>query len=75
MKTILLIATGGTIAGTTITPTRIKGYQPAALPVEALVAALPDLSDVARVVAEQPFATGSQHLTSAHWLQLAARIR
>jgi len=75
MRTVLLIATGGTIAGTTVSPTRTKGYQPAALPVQALVDALPDLSGVARVVAEQPYSTGSQHLSSGHWLQLATRIR
>jgi L-asparaginase len=75
MPHILLIATGGTIAGTAESPTRVSGYRPAALPVQALVDSVPDLSRIARVSAEQPFSTGSQHLTSGHWLQLASRVR
>jgi L-asparaginase len=75
MPQILLIATGGTIAGTAESPTRVSGYRPAALPVQALVDSVPALSRIASLVAEQPFSTGSQHLTSGHWLQLAARVR
>jgi L-asparaginase len=75
MPHILLIATGGTIAGTAESPTRVSGYRPAALPVQALVASVPGLSSIARVSTEQPFSTGSQHLNSGHWLQLATRIR
>jgi L-asparaginase len=75
MPNVLLIATGGTIAGTAPSPTLSRGYRPAALPVSALLESLPDVAGLAAIVAEQPFSIGSQHLTSHHWLQLAARVR
>lgn len=72
---LLLIATGGTIAGTAASPLRTQGYTAAALPAAALLDAIPALADVADVVAEQPYAIGSQHLRSGHWLRLAQRVR
>lgn len=72
---LLLLATGGTIAGAAASATQTQGYQPGALSVERLVASVPELASVADIVAEQPFSIGSQHIGSAHWLQLAARIR
>lgn len=72
---LLLLATGGTIAGTAASATRTQGYQPGALPVERLIGAVPALGSVADIMAEQPFATGSQHMGTRHWLQLAQRIR
>jgi L-asparaginase len=72
---LLLLATGGTIAGTAASPSRTQGYVPAALPVSALLDAVPALSALARVEAEQPYSIGSQHLTGWHWLALAARLR
>jgi len=72
---LLLIATGGTIAGTAASAARTQGYTAAALPVGALLDAVPALAGVADVVAEQPYAIGSQHLGSSHWLLLAARVR
>jgi L-asparaginase len=72
---ILLVATGGTIAGAASSASRTHGYVPGALPVSALVDAVPALRSLAQVQAEQPFSIGSQHMTGAHWLQLAARLR
>jgi L-asparaginase len=72
---LLLIATGGTIAGAAPSAARTQGYVPGALPVTALVDAVPALATVARVSAEQPFAIGSQHMSTARWLVLAARVR
>jgi L-asparaginase len=72
---LLLIATGGTIAGTAPSAARTQGYAAAALPVGALLDAVPAITDVAEVTAEQPYAIGSQHLGSGHWLRLAERIR
>jgi L-asparaginase len=72
---LLLIATGGTIAGAAASADRTQGYVPGALPVSALVDAVPGLADLAQIVAEQPFSIGSQHMTSAHWLSLIARLR
>jgi L-asparaginase len=72
---LLLVATGGTIAGAAPSASRTQGYVPGALPVSALVDAVPALAALAQVQAEQPFSIGSQHMTGAHWLQLAARLR
>jgi L-asparaginase len=72
---LLLIATGGTIAGAAPSADRTQGYRPGALPVSALIDAVPGLRDLARIDAEQPFSIGSQHMTATHWLALAARLR
>jgi L-asparaginase len=72
---LLLLATGGTIAGAAASADRTQGYVPGALPVSALVDAVPGLNALARIGAEQPFSIGSQHMTSAHWLALIARLR
>jgi L-asparaginase len=72
---LLLIATGGTIAGAAPSADRTQGYRPGAVPVSALVDAVPALRTLARIEAEQPFAIGSQHMTGAHHLALVARIR
>jgi L-asparaginase type II len=72
---LLLLATGGTIAGTAASASSTAGYVPAALPVQALLGAVPQLAELAEVTAEQPYAIGSQHLTGAHWLMLANRVR
>ena len=72
---LLLLATGGTIAGEAASPDRTQGYKPAAVPVERLLDAVPGIRQRAQVRAEQPYAIGSQHLASSHWLTLAARIR
>jgi L-asparaginase len=72
---LLLIATGGTIAGAAPSADRTQGYRPGAVPVAALVDAVPALRTLARIEAEQPFAIGSQHITGTHHLALVARIR
>ena len=72
---LLLIATGGTIAGAAPSSDRIQGYRPGAVPVAALVDAVPALRGLARIEAEQLFSIGSQHMTGAHHLALTARVR
>lgn len=72
---LLLIATGGTIAGAAPSAGRTQGYVPGALSVHALVDAVPALRELADVHAEQPFSIGSQHMTGAHWLVLLDRLR
>ena len=72
---LLLIATGGTIAGTAASALRTQGYAAGALPAAALLDAVPELARVAEVRAEQPYSIGSQHLRGEHWIGLARRIR
>ena len=73
--TLLLIATGGTIAGHTAEAARAGLYQPGVQSAQALVEAVPELSVLARIMSEQPYSIGSEHLRSAHWMLLARRVR
>jgi len=69
---IRLLATGGTIAGA---HTAGRGYRAAALSVEALVAAVPQLATLAQIDVEQVAKLGSQDMTEAVWRKLAARVQ
>ncbi len=71
---VLILATGGTIAGTGATSTTTVGYMAATVGVEALIAAVPALAKVARVTGEQAFQIASENMTPAHWLKLARRV-
>jgi L-asparaginase len=68
---IRVLATGGTIAGAQATGAR--GYKAAAFSVDALIAAVPQLSELARLDVEQVTAIGSQDMDEATWRKLAAR--
>ena len=70
---IRLLATGGTIAGAQTEGGR--GYHAASLSIEALVAAVPQLSALAQLEVEQVAAIGSQDMDEKVWLQLAARAQ
>jgi L-asparaginase len=70
---IRLLATGGTIAGAQTRGGR--GYQAAAFSVDALIAAVPQLSTLAQIEVEQVAAIGSQDMDDATWLKLAARTQ
>ena len=74
-QSLLIIATGGTIAGAAAIATQTLGYRAGAVPVEQLVAAVPGLMELAAIRTVQPFAIGSQHITSEHWLTLAGLVR
>ncbi|VFR45541.1 L-asparaginase [plant metagenome] len=69
---VALLATGGTIAGG-----RAEGlaYAAGALPVKALLAAVPGLDALAALQSEQVASVGSQNMTWAVWDVLAARIQ
>lgn len=69
-----LLATGGTIAGAQTQPAA-RGYTAAAFSAEALLAAVPHLSTLAKVELEQVAAIGSQDMDDATWLTLAARTQ
>lgn len=68
---ILILATGGTIAGV---QKEAAAYTAGKLSAKALVSALPDLSSTARISAEQLVNIGSQSMTYAVWRALARRI-
>jgi len=73
-RKVLILATGGTIAGVGALPTQTAGYTAAVLPVDHLIAAVPQIKDLALVTCEQLAQVDSKNMTPAIWLKLAARI-
>jgi L-asparaginase len=71
---IVILATGGTIAGTGATSTTIIGYQAAKLPVQKLIAAVPELRQLANVTGEQVLQIASQDITNENLLTLGQRV-
>ncbi|AQA19117.1 L-asparaginase 2 [Halioglobus japonicus] len=67
---IVIVATGGTIAGAGDSGTR-AGYASGQLGVEQLLEAVPQLSELAEVRGEQLMSLGSQDMDDASWLKLA----
>ena len=70
---IVILATGGTIAGSADSKTSV-GYTSGAVTVDALIGAVPTLKDIARISGEQIASIGSQDMSDAVWLKLANRI-
>jgi len=75
MKRLVVIGTGGTIAGSAPTATQTTGYRAGAVSVTRLVQDLPHLAELAIIRTSQPFSIGSQHMTSTNWLRLAELVR
>ncbi|AZG14223.1 asparaginase [Cupriavidus pauculus] len=71
---IVVLATGGTIAGSSGSPASSAHYQAATVPVSQLVQAVPPLADVARVEAEQVAQVDSKDMMFGLWQQLAERV-
>ena len=74
MKRVALIATGGTIAGVAPSATQALGYRAGALDVSALIAVVPQLAELAEVVAQQPFSIDSAAIRIDQWRLLADRV-
>jgi len=70
---IVILATGGTIAGSAPNPTD-PGYKSGAVGVDYLIAAVPQLKDIAVVKGEQIASIGSQDMNDEVWLKLAKRV-
>src|SRR4051794_32916416 len=71
---VVILATGGTIAGAAAANTQTTGYKAGAVAVDVLVQAVPELKSVARVDGEQIANIGSENMTSDVLLKLAKRI-
>lgn len=71
---VVVLATGGTIAGSSGNPGSSAQYQAATVPVSALLQAVPPLQALARVEAEQVAQVDSKDMTFALWAALAARV-
>ena len=74
-RTLLVIGTGGTIAGAAPAASQTLGYRAGAVPVSQLVDAIPALAGLATIRTVQPFSIGSEHMASDHWLTLAQLLR
>ena len=75
MKSLLLLATGGTIAGCADDSATLNNYTAGVLGGDALLAAVPQLQDLATISVEQVANVDSADLLFEHWRALVARIR
>lgn len=75
---LLIMGTGGTIAGVAPSAGSTAGYQAGALPIGQILDSVPGLSALVpegRLATEQVFSIPSEQMSGAHWLQLAGRLR
>jgi len=59
LPNVMILATGGTIAGAGATSANSASYAAAKVPVDKLIAGVPELKDVANVTGEQVFQIGT----------------
>lgn len=69
---IVILATGGTIAGAQADTTQ-AGYEAGKFQIGDLIAAVPQMKDLAELSGEQVVNIGSQTMTNEVWLKLAKR--
>ncbi len=73
LPNIVILATGGTIAGAAATGTQ-SGYTSGAVTIDAMLQAVPGIKDLATVKGEQISNVGSQDMSFDIMLKLANRI-
>ena len=71
---VVILATGGTIAGAGAEATNSATYQAAKVPVDKLIAGVPELAKVADVRGEQVFQIASESFTNEHLVTLGKRV-
>lgn len=69
---IIILATGGTIAGAGTSADR-AGYTAGKIPVEDLIGSIPTVKKIATITGEQVASVGSQDMTIEIWKKLAIR--
>lgn len=74
LPNIMVLATGGTIAGSAADSTELTGYQAGALQISALLAAVPSLKEYANVSGRQIADIDSCNMTEEIWLTLAKTV-
>ncbi|MGH6691117.1 MAG: type II asparaginase [Gammaproteobacteria bacterium] len=70
---VVIVATGGTIAGAAASQTE-AGYTSGAVGVDILIQAVPQLKELAEVTGEQVASIGSQDMNDEVWLKLGKRL-
>ena len=73
LPSVVVLATGGTIAGAASTNVQ-AGYTSGQVGVEQLIAAVPEAGKLAKLRGEQISNIGSQDMNDEVWLKLAGRI-
>lgn len=71
---IAVLATGGTIAGQAGDASKTAGYKAGVVGVDKLLEAVPELSQVAQILAEQIASIDSKDMSTALWIALSRRI-
>ena len=71
---VVILATGGTIAGAGADVTNSATYQAAKVPVDKLIAGIPQLANVANVRGEQVFQVASESFRNDNLLTLGKRV-
>jgi L-asparaginase len=71
---IVILTTGGTISGAQLSDAS-RAYRSGAVMVQDLLHAIPQANSIADISAESVCNIGSQNMTNAIWLELAARLQ
>ncbi|MBY4947746.1 asparaginase [Cupriavidus respiraculi] len=71
---IVIVGTGGTIAGAGASAINTAAYQSAVVPVDKIIASVPEISKVANVKGEQVFQIGSESFNNERLLTLGKRV-
>ncbi len=69
---VIILATGGTIAGAGASSDR-AGYTAGKIPIDQLVGSIPTVKKIANITGEQVASVGSQDMTTDIWKKLAVR--
>ena len=71
---IVILATGGTIAGSIDSSISTTGYKAGVVGIQTLINAVPQIKDLADISGEQIANIDSSNMTDAIWLKLAKKI-
>lgn len=74
LANVVVLATGGTIAGAGASAANSATYQAAKVGIEQLIAGIPELSQLANVRGEQVMQIASESITNENLLQLGRRV-
>src|SRR3990167_2844477 len=74
LSNVVILATGGTIAGAGASTANSATYQAAKVGIEQLIAGVPELSQIANVRGEQVMQIASESINNENLLQLGRRV-
>ena len=74
LSNVVILATGGTIAGAGASSANSATYQAAKVGIEQLIAGIPELSQIANVRGEQVMQIASESINNDNLLQLGRRV-